>query len=113
MIKKTDTKIAYCPCTEMMISDGITPAVRLLSEGVTLCLDIDANSCNQTSDLFREARVASLLHKSLPPLDASAITAEQGLEMITVNPAKALLWENQIGSLEVGKKADMTLINVK
>lgn len=113
LIKTTDTKIAYCPCVEMMISDGIAPAVRLLSEGITLCVAIDANSNNQTSDLLRDARVASLLHKNLPPLDAEVMPAEQALEMITVNPARALLWEKEIGSLEAGKKADIILIDIK
>lgn len=113
LIKKTDTRLAYCPCVEMMISDGISPAVRLLSEGITLCVAIDANSNNQTSDLLRDVRVASLLHKNLYPLDPEVIPPEQALEMITVNPAKALLLEKDIGSLEAGKKADLITIDIK
>ena len=113
LIKKTGTNIAYCPCVESMISDGIAPTVRLLSEGVNVSLAIDANCNNQTSDLFREARFASLLHKNLPPLVSEVIPAEQALELITVNPAKALLWEKEIGSLEAGKKADLILVDIK
>ena len=113
IIKKTDTKIAYCPCVEMMIADGIAPAARLLSEGITLCIAIDANSNNQTSDLLRDARVASLVHKNLPLLNPEVMPAEQMMETITVNPAKALMWENEIGSLKVGKKADIVLIDIK
>jgi len=113
IIKKTDTKIAYCPCVEMMIADGIAPAARLLSEGITLCIAIDANSNNQTSDLLRDARVASLVQKNLPLLDPEVMPAEQMMETITTNPAKALMWEKEIGSLKVGKKADMVLVDIR
>jgi len=113
IIKKTNTKIAYCPSVEMMIADGVAPVPRLLSEGIIVSIAIDDNANNQTSDLIRDARVASLLHKGLPPLDASIIPPEQALEMITVNPARALMWDDKIGSLETGKKADIILLNIK
>lgn len=113
IIKKTGTNIAYCPSVEMMIADGVAPVPRLISEGVNVSIAIDDNANNQTSDLIRDARVASLLHKGLPPLDASVMPPEQVLEMITINPAKALLLENEIGSLEPNKKADMVLLNIK
>jgi 5-methylthioadenosine/S-adenosylhomocysteine deaminase len=113
IIKKTNTNIAYCPCVEMMIADGIAPVPRLISEGVNVSIAIDDNANNQTSDLIREARVASLLHKGLLPLDASVMPPEQTLEMITINPAKALQLSDEIGSLEPGKKADIILINIK
>ena len=113
IIKKTNTSIAYCPVVEMMISDGIAPAARLLSEGVNLCVALDTNSNNQTSDLFRDARVASLIHKNIPLLNPEVMPAEQMMETITVNPAKALMWEKEIGSLEPMKKADILLIDIK
>jgi 5-methylthioadenosine/S-adenosylhomocysteine deaminase len=113
IIKETDTNIAYCPVVEMMISDGIAPAARLLSEGINLCVALDCNSNNQTSDLFRDARVASLLQKNIPLLNPEVMPAEQMMETITVNPARALMWEKEIGSLEPGKKADILLIDIK
>jgi 5-methylthioadenosine/S-adenosylhomocysteine deaminase len=113
IIKKTGTNIAYCPCVEMMISDGIAPASRLLSENINLSTALDCNSNNQTSDLFRDARVASLIQKNIPLLDPEVMPSEQMMETITVNPAKALIWDKEIGSLEPGKKADILLIDIK
>jgi 5-methylthioadenosine/S-adenosylhomocysteine deaminase len=112
IIKKTNTSVAYCPVVEMMISDGIAPAARLLSEGITLCVALDTNSNNHTSDLFRDARVASLINNNIPLLNPEVMPAEQMMEAITVNPARALMWEKEIGSLEPRKKADILLIDI-
>jgi len=113
VMKKYNVKVSHCPTTEMKISDGVTPVPRLLSEGIVVSLGVDAASANNSQDLIREAKQVSLLHKVTYPLDPELVPAEKALEMITVDAAKCLLWEKEIGSIEPGKKADLILIDLR
>lgn len=112
IVKQSGVKIAHMPSAEMKLSDGITPVPRLLSEGVCVAVGLDGPGWNNCNDLLREAKTAALLHKVNWPFDPELIPAETALEMITVNAARALLWDDEIGSLEVGKKADIILVNL-
>lgn len=112
VIKQTGIKVAHMPSAEMKLSDGITPVPRLLSEGICVAVGLDGPAWNNCNDLLREAKTAALLHKVNWPLDPELVPAETAFEMITVNAAQALLWDDEIGSLEVGKKADIVLVNL-
>lgn len=114
LLAQSGASVAHTPVTEMKISDGITPVPTLLKSGVNVTLGTDgAGMCNGTNDLIREAKTALLLHRVNYPLDPEILTAEVALEMVTVNGAKALMWDNEIGSLKKGKKADIIFLALK
>jgi 5-methylthioadenosine/S-adenosylhomocysteine deaminase len=113
IVKQTGVKIAHMPSAEMKLSDGITPVPRLLSEGICVAVGLDGPGWNNCNDLLREAKTAALLHKVNWPLDPELIPAEVAFEMITVNAARALCWDDEIGSLEVGKRADILLVDLQ
>jgi 5-methylthioadenosine/S-adenosylhomocysteine deaminase len=96
----------------MKMADGIPPVGRLLHEGVCVSVAIDATCVNNSADLLREAKLGAILQKTVYPFDAEIVPAEQALEMITCEAARALGLERAIGSLEVGKKADLVAIRL-
>lgn len=113
IIKKTGVKPIHMPVAEMKLSDGISPVPILLREGVPVALGTDGGGWNNCNDMIREMKHAALLHKVNLPLDPTQIPAERALQMATINGAKALQMEKEIGSLEKGKKADIILIDLK
>ncbi len=113
LLAKSGASVVHCPVTEMRFSDGVTPVPYLLEAGINVALGTDgAGIDNGSNDLIREMKTAVLLHKVGYPLDPGTLTAEKTLEMTTINGAKAVLWNNEIGSLEKGKKADVILVDM-
>lgn len=114
LLAKSGASVAHTPVCEMKISDGVEPAPRLLEAGVNVALGTDAaGQCNGSNDMLCEMKSAALLHKVVYPLDPEVLPAEVALEMATINGAKAAGLENEIGSLEVGKKADLMLLDLR
>jgi len=99
-------KVSHCPIANMILASGTAPVPRFLQEGVTVSLACDGAASNDSQDMLEVMRIAALKHK-LVSHDASVVTAEQVLEMATRGGAKALGMERRIGTLEVGKLADM------
>lgn len=108
LMAKSGASVAHAPGAEMKLSDGIEPTPGLLEAGVNVTLGTD-----YPGDLIQEMKTVGLLHKINYPLDPEYIPAETVLEMVTVNGAKATLWQDEIGSLEKGKKADITIVDLK
>lgn len=113
IIKKKKVKPIHMPAAEMKLSDGISPVPTLLQEGVPVALGTDGGGWNNCNDMIREMKHAALLHKVNLPLDPAVMPAEHVFQMATINGARALQMENEIGSLEIGKKADIILIDIK
>ena len=111
LLKENDVKIAHQPSANMYLADGIAPIPKMLASGITIGLGTDDANANDSVSIFNEMRVASLIHKGNTQ-DPKCITSEQVLEMATVNGAKAIGMENSIGTLEVGKQADLIIINL-
>ncbi|NIM45465.1 MAG: amidohydrolase family protein [Nitrososphaeria archaeon] len=105
-------KIVHNPSSNMKLASGVIPLRKLIDRGVTVALGTDAAPFSDDWDMFIAMRLATYLQK-VHNLDAAASTAEEALELATINGAKALMLEDEIGSLEVGKKADMILIDLK
>jgi cytosine/adenosine deaminase-related metal-dependent hydrolase len=82
----------------------------LLAAGVNVALGCDGGPSNNTYDLLAEMKLAALVHKAVS-LDPTVMPAETVLEMATIKGARALRWEHEIGSLEVGKKADLVIVD--
>ncbi len=97
------------PSSNMKLADGTSPVVGLIAAGVPVGLGTDGAASNNDLDLFREMDLAAKLQK-LAHMDPTALPAEQAVAMATINGARALHMEKEIGSLEAGKKADVILI---
>ena len=109
ILAKTGSKVIHCPMANSYLGYGIAPVSQLLERGVTVGLGTDG-AASYTYDLWEVGRAAAMLQKSTR-LDGEAITAEQILAMMTIDGAKALGLENQIGSIEVGKQADFIAVD--
>lgn len=102
--------IAHCPISNLKLaSGGAAPIPEFLSEGAAVGLGTDGASTNNGLDLFAEMKTAALLHKSAR-WDAAALPAQQVLDMATVGGARVLGVEGELGSLEVGKQADVVVL---
>lgn len=103
--------VVHCPESNMKLASGFCPTQKLLDAGVNLALGTDGAASNNDLDMFGEMRSAAMLGKVVAR-DASALTAAQTLHMATLGGAKALGLDTQTGSLEVGKAADITAVNL-
>ena len=112
LLKDTGTSVAHNPECNMRGAAGIAPITKLLKAGVVVSLGTDSCAANDNMDMFEAMRVAASLQK-VHLMDPSAIMAYQMLEIATIGGARALGMADQIGSLEVGKKADVILVDLK
>ena len=110
-VADTGTSIAHCPVSNDKLASGVARVPEMLAAGVTVGLGTDGPVCNNSLSLFEEMKFASLIQKATR-LDAASLPADQILRMATINGAKALGLDREIGSLEVGKKADLLLLDL-
>jgi len=110
-VADTGTSIAHCPISNAKLASGVARVPEMLAAGVTVGLGTDGPVCNNSLNMFEEMKFASLIQKATH-LDATAMPADQILRMATINGARALGLDREIGSLEVGKKADLLLLDV-
>lgn len=107
----TGTSVAHCPISNAKLASGVARVPEMLAAGINVALGTDGPVCNNNVSLFEEIKFASLIQKATR-LDATVLPAEQMLRMATINGAKALGLERRIGSLEVGKQADLLLLDL-
>ena len=110
IIKKHDVKISHNPCSNMKLASGIAPISKLIENDICVSIGTDGASSNNNLDLIEELKTASLLQK-VSTLDPKVLNSSQSLAMGTIEGAKALGLDSEIGSIEVGKKADIILID--
>ena len=103
--------IAHCPSSNLKLASGIAPIAEYAKSGVNIGLGTDGAASNNRMDMFTEMRLAALLAKGQSG-DATAISAHQALAMATINGAKALGLDDKIGSIEIGKLADLTAVKL-
>ncbi len=108
LLAETGTKVTHCPSCNLKLASGIAPVPELLSSGVNVSLGADGAPANNNLDMFREMRLAALLHK--PRAGPEALPAAEILEMATIGGARALGMDAEIGSVEVGKRADIVVL---
>lgn len=111
LIAKHGANVIHCPESNMKLASGFCPVNELIDNGVNLGLGTDGGASNNDLDMFTEMRSAALLGKAVSK-NASAIPAQVALEMATINGARALGLDQHIGSLEIGKYADITAVNL-
>lgn len=109
IVKRTGVKIAHCPSANMKLSSGFCKVPEMLEMGVEISLGADGAPCNNNLDMFNEMRLASLIHK--PRCGCTSMKAYEVLKMATMGGARCLGIEDEVGSLEAGKKADVILLN--
>jgi 5-methylthioadenosine/S-adenosylhomocysteine deaminase len=103
--------IAHCPSSNLKLGSGIAPITEYIKQGVNVGLGTDGAASNNRLDMFAEMRLAALLAKG-QSYDATSVSAYQALEMATINGAKALGMDAKIGSIEVGKLADLCAVKL-
>ena len=103
--------IAHCPSSNLKLASGIAPLTQLLARGVNVGLGTDGVASNNRLDIFAEMRLSALLAKGISG-DTTAVPAQQALAMATINAAKALGLDDKIGSIEVGKLADLAAVKL-
>ena len=111
LMKAHGAHVAHCPSSNAKLASGIAPISQMLNMGINLGLGTDSAASNNRQDMFAEMRMSALLAKALTE-DATSIPASQALEMATINGAKAMGLDHQIGSIEVGKFADLTAVRI-
>jgi len=110
IIKNRDVKISHNPCSNMKLSSGIAPVQEMISKGICVGIGTDSVASNNNLDMFEEMKFASLLQK-VNTMNPKAINSDQTIQMATINGAKALNLDEKIGSIEIGKKADLILLD--
>ena len=109
-LARTGTHVLHCPGSNCMLGSGISPVPLLLQRGVSVSLGADGAACNNTLDMFREMRLATMLQKAIHgPL---ALPASTLLDMATRGGAEALGWGTEMGSLVPGSLANVVLVSL-
>ena len=103
--------IAHCPSSNLKLASGISPVAELVKNGVNIGLGTDGAASNNRLDLFQEMRLAALLGKGHSG-KADVIDAHQAIHMATLGGAQALGLDTEIGSISIGKAADLCAVNV-
>ena len=110
LLASKGTHVAHCPSSNMKLGSGVAPVTEMLEGGVSVSLGADGAPCNNRLDMFTEMRTAALLQKV--SRGADALPAARVLRMATRGGARALGLEDEVGSLEVGKRADLTVVEL-
>ena len=111
LLAERNVNVAYVPVANMKLGVGGARIKELTDLGVNVGLGTDGPASNNTLDMFETMKIAALLQKYIYS-DPKVLPAKEVLEMATIQGAKALKLENSVGPLEVGKKADVVLIDV-
>jgi 5-methylthioadenosine/S-adenosylhomocysteine deaminase len=111
LLQQTGTSVSHNPVSNMMLGDGVAPVVEMLRQGVNVALGTDGAASNHSQDLFDTMKAASLLQK-VHHQDAGVIDPYSVLRMATAGGAKALGLESVCGTIEVGKRADLILVDM-
>ncbi len=109
LLRDSETKVLHCPSANLKLGSGVAPVPEYLALGVTVGIGADGAPCNNRLDAFLEMREAGLIQK--PRLGTQALPARSIVHMATRLGAKALGWEAEIGSLEIGKRANLIFVN--
>ncbi|MBU8878552.1 5'-deoxyadenosine deaminase [Bacillus sp. FJAT-29790] len=110
IIKERGVKVSHCPGSNLKLASGIAEVPSLLDLHVHVSLGADGAPCNNNLDMFNEMRLAAIIQK--PIHGPTAMKASTIFRMATIGGAKAVGMENEIGSLEPGKKADLAILNL-
>jgi cytosine/adenosine deaminase-related metal-dependent hydrolase len=109
-LARQQTNVVHCPSSNLKLGSGIAPIPEMLAAGCRVSIGADGAPCNNRLDAFEEVRLAALIQK--PRLGPDALPAAQAFELATLGGARALGLEAEIGSIEVGKCADLIVLDL-
>ena len=101
--------VSHCPASNAKLGDGIAPLVDFLKAKITVGLGSDGSATNNCIDMFQEMKLACLLQRAVR-CDPTVVKAKDVLRMVTIDGAKLLGMDSEIGSIEIGKRADIIII---
>ena len=110
-LARQGTNVVHCPSSNLKLGSGVARVPEMLGAGCRVALGADGAPCNNRLDVFAEMRLAALIQK--PRLGADVLPAGAVLELATLGGARALGLEDEIGSLAVGKRADLVVIDLR
>ena len=111
LLSRTGAQVIHCPESNMKLASGICPTSKLLNAGVNVGIGTDGPASNNDLNLFGELKSATLLAK-INSMDPTALTASEALTLGTLGGAKALGMDKNIGTIEVGKLADLIAVDL-
>lgn len=112
ILARNKVSVVTNPASNMKLGNGFAPIPAMLEAGVNVCLGTDGAASNNSLNMFHELSLLTLIHKGVG-CTAQCISAKDGFKIATVNGARALRMEDTIGSIEIGKKADLAILNLK
>lgn len=110
ILKRTGTGVVHNPQSNMKLASGVAPVPEMLASDVALGLGTDGAASNNDLNMWEEMDTAAKLHKLISG-DPKVLSAQQAFELATIRGARALHLENEIGSIEVGKRADLVIVD--
>jgi cytosine/adenosine deaminase-related metal-dependent hydrolase len=110
ILEKSRTNVAHCPSSNLKLGSGIARVKEMLDRNISVSLGADGAPCNNRLDMFTEMRSAALLQKVTH--DTTALPARRALRLATIDGAAALGLDAETGSLEIGKRADVTILDL-
>src|SRR5256714_5209338 len=109
-LASTKTNVAHCPSSNLKLGSGIARVTEMLARGIPVSLGADGAACNNRLDMFTEMRTAALLQKALH--GPEELLAARGLRVATIDGGQAMGVDKEIGSIGIGKRADMIVVDV-
>jgi 5-methylthioadenosine/S-adenosylhomocysteine deaminase len=110
ILKNRDVRVAHCPSSNLKLASGIANIPDFIKSGISVSIGADGPPCNNNLSIFMEMRLAALIQK--PIHGAESMDAKTIFKLATIEGAKALHLEVDVGSIEIGKKADLVLIDL-
>ena len=111
ILTRTGSHIVHCPESNLKLASGLCPVQQLSKAGINVTLGTDGAASNNDHDMFGEMNTAAMIGKVVAD-DAAAVTAHQAIAMATLNGARSLGREDELGSLEAGKLADLIAVDL-
>jgi len=105
-MKESSISVAHCPGSNTYLNVGKAPVIKLLKEGINIGLGTDSLASNHTLNMWNEMRMTYRLHRD------EGLTPYEIFKMATINGARALGLEDKVGSIEIGKKADLIAVRI-
>jgi 5-methylthioadenosine/S-adenosylhomocysteine deaminase len=111
LLEESDTKVSHNPCSNLYLGSGFAPVPAMQRRGITVGLASDGPASSSNHSMLQAMKFAALIHKGVHR-DPEIMTAEKALEMATIDGARALGLQDTVGSLEVGKRADVVVLDM-
>lgn len=111
LMASKNVNVVSNPASNMKLGNGFAPIKKMMDAGINVCIGTDGAASNNSLNLFHEMSLMALIHKGTDKTP-QCISAQETFAMATINGAKALCLDNEIGTIEIGKKADLAILDL-